>query len=211
VSVAHRAIYHSSPGDGAAKKIDALPGTVNGAACRLSAKGLGWRACLIENRGETQMLRTTLLMASCLILSVPVAAQEKDLIGTWRLVSATLIENGKTSDYFGSAPLGQVMFAPKGHFSNFLLRSDVPKISAGNRIKGTSEENAAIVHGSIAYYGTYTITDDTLKLHIVGSTYPNWIGQDQSRTVHISGDRLTWDNASASAGGSSKQIYERIE
>jgi len=38
----------------------------------------------------------------------------------------------------------------------------------------TPEENAAIVHGSIAYFGTYTVagTRNAIHLHYDGSTYP---------------------------------------
>ena len=160
------------------------------------------------------MVRAITLLASFVaLLSLPAAAQQPDkgIVGTWKMTSATLIENGKTSDYFGPSPLGQVIFTPSGHFSNLLIRSDVPKFAANSRVKGSADENAAMVHGGIGYYGTYKLTGDTLTLHIVGSTYPNWIGQDQTRMVHVSGDQIVWENASASAGGSSKQLYHREE
>jgi hypothetical protein len=55
------------------------------------------------------------------------------------------------------------------------------------------------------------LTGDTLKLHIEGSTYPNWTKEDQTRTVHLTGDQIKWENAAASAGGSVVQIYQRVK
>ena len=67
-----------------------------------------------------------------------------------------------------------------------------------------------MVKGSIAYFGTYSLTDDTLKMHITASTFPNWTGTDQTRTVHLAGNQLIWENAAASGGGV-KQVYERAK
>ena len=60
-----------------------------------------------------------------------------------------------------------------------------------NRLAGTPEQNTAIVHGSLALFGTYTIDEakKTLTFHIVASTYPNQQGTSQTRTI----DRLTAD------------------
>src|SRR3954447_26442882 len=166
----------------------------------------------LEGTMAQRRLINTLLAAGLLTLpGLPADAQDKGIVGTWKMVSATLIENGKTSDYFGPNPLGQIIFTANGHFSNLLVRSDVPKVAANSRVKGTDEENAAMVHGDIGYYGTWTLNGDQLKMHIIGSTYPNWVGQDQTRTVHVSGNQIVWENSSASAGGSSKQIYQREE
>src|SRR3954469_9758670 len=99
---------------------------------------------------------------------------------------------------FGSRPLGQVIFSADGQFSDILLRSDLPKFQANNRGSGTADENAAVVKGSVAFFGTYILNGDTLKLHIEGSTFPNWGNTDQTRIVHLSGDQFTWENAAAS-------------
>jgi hypothetical protein len=40
-----------------------------------------------------------------------------------------------------------------------LNRADLPKFAANNRNVGTPEENKAIVQGSFAYFGTYTVTN----------------------------------------------------
>jgi hypothetical protein len=67
---------------------------------------------------------------------------------------------------------------------------------------GTSEENKAVVQGSIAYFGTYNVDEDghMFIVHIGGSTYPNWVGTDQKRIFAITGDELKYTNANRSAG-----------
>ena len=157
------------------------------------------------------MHRWTLLIASFMLVTPAVAEPQDWLVGTWRLVSATRIENGQAKDYFGPRPLGQMMFDANGQFSNIVSRSDLPQFRANNRASGTADENAAVVEGSIAYFGTYTLNGDTLRMHIEGSTFPNWANTDQTRIVHLSGDQFTWENASASAGGNAKLVFQRVK
>ena len=67
-------------------------------------------------------------VGSSFILTAPALAESQNwLVGAWKLVSATQTENGQTKEYFGSHPLGQVIFDANGQFSDILLRSDLPK------------------------------------------------------------------------------------
>jgi Lipocalin-like domain len=151
-------------------------------------------------------------LAGAMLLMTPAVAQNQNwLIGPWTLVSAIQTEGGRQQDYFGPHPIGQVIFDPGGQFSNILLRDDLVKFAKNNRLLGTPEENAAVIKGSIAYFGTYTLSGDTLKLHITGSTFPNWTGTDQTRIVHLAANQLIWENAAGSGGGSVKQVYERTK
>jgi Lipocalin-like domain len=71
--------------------------------------------------------------------------------------------------------------------------ADLPKFASNNRETGTAEENKAIVQGSLAYFGTYTVseTDKTITTHIESSTFPNWNGADRKTSFKISGDELS--------------------
>jgi Lipocalin-like domain len=157
------------------------------------------------------MHRWPLLIAPFLLVTPALAQSENSIVGTWKLVSATQIENGQAKEYFGPRPLGQSTFDASGHFSIILLRSDLPKFHVNDRDAGTADENAAVVKGSIAFFGTYSLSGDTLKIHIDGSTFPNWNDANQTRMVHLSGDQFTWENAAASAGGSAKLVYQRVK
>ena len=95
------------------------------------------------------------LLAAPLLVATPALAQAQgSLVGAWMLVSATQTQNGQSQDYFGAHPLGQVIFGPEGQFSNILMRSGIAAFQANNRSTGTPEGNAAVVKGSIAYFGS---------------------------------------------------------
>jgi hypothetical protein len=73
-----------------------------------------------------------------------------------------------------------------------ITRSDLPKFASNNRQAGTSEENKAVVQGSIALFGTYSVseTDKTLTQHVESCSFPNWNGTDRKYSFDISGDEL---------------------
>jgi Lipocalin-like domain len=85
------------------------------------------------------------------------------------------------------------------------------KFASNNRLQGTPEENEAAVHSSIAYFGTYTVSeaDHTLNFHIDRCTFPNWDGTDQKRSVTITGDEMKYSNAAASGGGKAELVWKR--
>jgi hypothetical protein len=72
-----------------------------------------------------------------------------------------------------------------GHFSLVNTRADLPKFASNRRDQGTPEENKAVVQGSIAYFGTYSVNegDKVITAQIEGSTFANLIGTDQKRLV----------------------------
>ena len=153
--------------------------------------------------------RCVLALAAILLLTPPAFAAGKNaLVGTWSLVSATGVPQGEP---YGPHPLGQVIFTPDGHFSQILLSSELPKFRGGNRTTGTPDENAAVVKGSIANIGTYRLTGNTLHLHIVGSTFPNYSRTDQTRPVHLMGERFSWKNLTASGGGVTTLVWQRAK
>jgi hypothetical protein len=155
-------------------------------------------------------LPLTLISASALIFGLilprdeAVAQTANGLVGTWTLVSVTLEKDGKAVDFYGPNPTGQVIFDAGGHFSFMLARADLPKFASNNRSAGTSEENKAIVQGSIAFFGTYLVsdTDKTYTFHIESCTFPNWNGTERKESFSISGDELNVMSLSKSSTGS---------
>jgi hypothetical protein len=144
-----------------------------------------------------------------------VYAQEKgaglaqQIQGSWNLVSMYNEQDGKKTEQFGPNPRGSMILTPDGRFSNILMRASLPKFVSNNRVKGTDDENRAIVQGSIAYFGTYTVLSDkgqTLNLHMEGGTFPNWDGQDQRRIMTVNGDELKLVNPVPSIGGGTNYI-----
>src|SRR5205085_10133451 len=84
------------------------------------------------------------------------AQTAKDLVGTWTLVSNVEERDGKIVDNFGPNPKGILIFHNNGHYSVIVMRSDLPKFGL-SREKATADESLAVVKGSLAYFGTYTV------------------------------------------------------
>ena len=141
-----------------------------------------------------------------------VAQSAKELVGTWMLVSITLEQNGKKTDFYGPNPQGQVTYAPNGRVSLIIARSDLPQFASKNRKAGTPEENKAVVQGSIAYFGSYSVNeaDKTITFHIESCSFPNWNGIDRKVSFDISGDELHIASPTSSTGtGSNQQVWKR--
>ena len=136
--------------------------------------------------------------------SIAAAQNLKDqIVGTWKVLTAQVTKDGKVTEPQGPHPLGQLMFDSGGHFSINILTPNTSKFASNNRLTGTVEENKAVVQGSINYFGTYAINPDggSVTFHIIGSSFPNWTGTDQKRTIKISGDQMKYTNPEASIGG----------
>jgi lipocalin-like protein len=137
---------------------------------------------------------------------------KNSIVGTWVLVSATVDNDGTKSEPFGPHPNGLLMFDSSGHFSLAAVRPDLPRIASNNRMTGTAEENKAIARGTIAYFGTYTVSDADRMfiMHVEGATFPNWVGTDQKRIFTINGDQLRYTNPNRSGGqGTALVIWKR--
>lgn len=132
----------------------------------------------------------------------------KDLVGTWTLVSIMLERDGKKTDLYGPNPQGQLTFDPDGRFSVIITRLDLAKFASNDRRSGTPEENKAIVQGSFACFGSYSVseTDKTFTTHIESRTFPNWNGIQRETSFTspgvICGHRLSAALESAAPVGS---------
>jgi hypothetical protein len=143
-----------------------------------------------------------LLLASTATLS-HAASLKEEIVGTWVAVSQYVDQDGKRLEPFGSNPKGMVVYDGAGRFILVLQKGTLPKFASNNRMSGSPEENKAIVQGSIAYFGRYTVDEESgkLQLHYDGSTFPNWDGEDQTRFIKIDGDQLNMTSPVSAVGG----------
>lgn len=134
--------------------------------------------------------------------------------GSWTLVSVYVEQDGKKVEPFGAKPRGSMILTPDGRFSTILLRESLPKFASNNRMKGSAEENQAVVQGSIAHYGRYTVVSEkehTVNLSNEGSTFPNWDGEGQKQVWTVKGDELWVSNPTASVGGVAHVVWKRAK
>jgi len=155
-------------------------------------------------RGLTGIFLIAFVVVGVFLSTVSYAQSLKEqVVGTWTAVSQYVDQNGKKLEPFGSNPKGMVVYDANGRFVLVLQRAMLPKFASNNRMTGTAEENKAIVQGSIAYFGQYSIDEKEHKinLHYDGSTYPNWDGDDQTRLIAVSGDELQIISPISAVGG----------
>ena len=141
------------------------------------------------------------------------ASTAKQLVGHWTLVSIKNEQDGKTTEPLGPNPKGVLILDRSGRYALMIFRPDIPKFASNDRNTGTPEENKAVVLGSLAHFGTYSINEKevTYTIRPEASTYPNWTGIDQKRSFSISKDELKVINPSGSRGGTSTLIWKRAK
>ena len=132
------------------------------------------------------------------------------LIDLTTLTEIADIRTGQTNP-FEQAPI----FTPDGHFAQIHVASDVPKIASNNRLTGTADEYAAIMRRSISVFGTYTVDEEkkTVTYKIVSSSFPNWEGEAQTRTIDkLDADEFVNTNPNVAGGrGSASNRYRRVK
>jgi lipocalin-like protein len=134
---------------------------------------------------------------------------KEQLLGTWTLVSIEAVRpDGNRLALFGPRPRGIAMFDGGGHYIISVMRSDLPAFAINDRMQGTAEEYKAATQGAITYFGTYSVSeaDRTLLIHIDGSSFPNWNGNDQKRLFVLTEQDLKLTVPPAPTGGGTIEV-----
>lgn len=168
--------------------------------------------------GVNKMNKVLVAVGLSLALSGTAFAQQKtakeQIVGAWTLVAvASEMDDGKNGEPFGPSPMGVIIFSNDGHFSLFQSRAEIPKIAANDRAKATPEEAQNIVASSIAYYGTYSIDENTkvMLVNLAASTYANVAAiPNQKRTITLlTSDELKFDNPRTPNGMTLRTTWKR--
>lgn len=170
------------------------------------------------NRLRTLILATMALILGFALLWDDATGQQSTLkeqvVGTWAYVSVDVVRpDGSRAPLFGPNPQGLASFDDNGRYILMTARGGQPKFESGNRMEATPEENKAVVQGSIAHFGRYTVDEanKTITFHIETSTFPNWNGVEQKRPFTIRGDELTWRTPASTGGGTAEVVLKRAK
>jgi len=140
-----------------------------------------------------------IILALALSISSSAFAQtapENQVVGTWRMMSATIDPGGKNISAYGEKPNGLLVFTPDMHFVEVLTDADIPRFVSNARGEGTDDENRMAMSRSIGFFGTYTVDEkgEFSGNRVEGATFPNWVGSVRTRddlTLVVAGDRMT--------------------
>lgn len=146
----------------------------------------------------------------------------RQIVGTWSLVSSVdILADGKATDTWGSSPHGVYMFDANGRFTQIVMRSDLPKFTS--RDSATPEQAKAVVAGSLAMFGTYTVDeaagdeasgDDAagvVHVQFEACTFPAFTGTAGKRVVTMaSPDEMVFTNAGRAGGAKGQSVWKRV-
>ena len=162
---------------------------------------------------NTLALTTMSLLLLVVLLAGDAIAQQKSLkeqlVGTWMYVSSTSTRaDGSKIDRPNLQ--GIVIYTSDGHFAFISVRADLPKLANPDRARATAEEARAVVAGSIAYYGTYSINevDKVITPKVEGSTFANMIG---TVITSLTAEELKFTNPRTAAGETLELVWKRAK
>jgi hypothetical protein len=111
----------------------------------------------------------------------------KDLIGTWRLVSAKITtDGGGVQDSWGPNPVGFLTYTVEGRMSAILSFSNRKELSTADFISAPEPERAEAFASVTAYAGTFTVSGNKVVHHVEIATTPNDVGKDLERQIEPS-------------------------
>jgi hypothetical protein len=138
-----------------------------------------------------------------------------DVAGTWRMVSATLEENGKVTRPYGENPAGMLVFTPDLYMVEVLTNRDSPRFASDQRGGGTDAENRRAMASSIGFFGTYTVDGNGRFTgnRVEGATFPNWVGSVRTTrelTMEVRGERM-FETFTRPDGGKVRAEFQRVD
>jgi len=138
-----------------------------------------------------------------------------DVAGFYRLVAIDNVRpNGEVVPQYGPNPKGALSLDPSGRYVLFVRRAQLTNFEAPNIREGSAQENRAVVRGSLAHSGTYTIDGSakTITLRVEASTFPNLDGTEIKRPFTLVENDLTYSMSVPSVGsGIARLVWRRVK
>ena len=103
------------------------------------------------------------------------------------------------------------MLGADGRYALIVARPDLPKYKSGSRQRGTADEYQATGQGAVAAFGTYTVDAGKIVFKVEVSSFPNWNGETQERTLKIAADDLSYATPPNKAGGVTTVNWKRVK
>ena len=97
-------------------------------------------------------------LATLTFPSAAVAQSKDDLLGTWKLVSAThTTDKGDVKDAFGPNPIGFITYTTDGRMMAIITYSGRKPLSVPDHVAAPADERAEAFASMIAYAGRYSL------------------------------------------------------
>lgn len=130
---------------------------------------------MIKMKTKIVLVIVAFAFFSCLTEKGQEKAEKKPIVGTWKLLSGTLIENGDTTITDYTRDVSFIKIINDTHFS--FLQHDLKK----------GKDSAAVF---VSGGGRYTLTNDSYTEHLEYCSAREWEGNDFKFTITLKGDTL---------------------
>jgi hypothetical protein len=149
----------------------------------------------------------TAILASALLLAIPLSASaaEKDLYGTWKMVSQSqkMLDTGEVRKGRGDAPNGYMTFTSDGRVIGVITSDKRPK--PDSVAKMTDQQRIELFNSMNAYAGTFTLEGNKLTRR-----YDVTLNEVPARAavgeIKIEGRKLTMVNEPAAATKDGRRV-----
>jgi hypothetical protein len=131
--------------------------------------------------------------------NVEAVSRPEQIVGTWSLVSIYEEDaGGEDVDSFGANPEGHLVLDRSGHFSLEIF-GERRKSAAHSQVIRTSADAQSLLQSSLAYFGTYSIGEDSgsLTLTVQRSLFPNLDNAVLQSSITLSATSLELESAGA--------------
>ena len=129
--------------------------------------------------------------AFCLLASSAFATETRDLVGNWRLATATrlLVDTNEVIDaYGGPRPTGWLNYSPDGRMMVVVAFEGRKRPEANDKM--TDEDRVGLHKSFYAYTGTYAFDGQKITHKIDVSWNEVWTGTSQVRNIDHKDENL---------------------
>ena len=135
-----------------------------------------------------------------------------EFVGSWQLKAWTAeLSDGKIVFPFGEDAIGRITYDDYGNMAVQIMKNNRSNFLSDDPLQAQSDEVVVAYNGFIAYSGYYEVNVESNQVvhQIKISSFPNWVGQDQTRYYEFKEDKLI---LSTDLIGSSrhKLIWEKV-
>ncbi|HEX2426798.1 MAG TPA: lipocalin-like domain-containing protein [Gaiellaceae bacterium] len=125
-------------------------------------------------------------------------------MGRWRLLSYVGRAGDGTLIYpLGADPQGSLVYTEGGWMSAHISAGDRVDLTTADLLGGSEAERAAAFSSYLAYCGPYEVNGDVVVHRVTMSSFPNWVGSEQTRQFQVTGDELALRTTPMDVGGTS--------
>jgi hypothetical protein len=112
-------------------------------------------------------------------------------------------DDGSLTYPLGAEAQGSLVYTEGGWMSAQVCAGSRPDLATEDVGGGSEAERAAAFSSYLAYCGRYEVNGDVVVHRVTMSSFPNWVGSEQTRYFEVAGEELLLRTPPIEVGGKS--------